>query len=358
MNIHLIANEKFTDRFTDFIDSRFVPGSNLVYVYDDGSGFKCEERACVKLINSFMDVDLSLIDNYGKLFIHGFYNRKVIRFLFDNYRKLNERQLVLIAWGADIYDSRFLLQDRTPHIRTWFYEKLKTRIVKKCKIFMTFACADIDIIRKYYGGNGKQFDCLYPSNVNIELLDKLKKENILNESESTRILLGNSATVTNNHIEALSWLRKFSKENIEIVCPLSYGDSVYGQMVIDAGNEMFGEKFIPLLEYMSPEEYSKLLNSVDIALFNHNRQQGTGNIEILAYLGKKLYLRSDTTTWEHYVKRDECSFFDTLDICKMTFEQFIHITEEEKSNNELYFKRIWDVDYVKSLWDDVIGYGE
>ena len=94
MNIHLIANEKFTDRFTDFIDSRFVPGSNLVYVYDDGSGFKCEERACVKLINSFMDVDLSLIDNYGELFIHGFYYRKVIRFLFYNYRKLTINKFI------------------------------------------------------------------------------------------------------------------------------------------------------------------------------------------------------------------------------------------------------------------------
>lgn len=41
---------------------------------------------------------------------------------------------------------------------------------------MKFASADIDIINEHYGGHGKQFDCLYPSNADIELLDSLKKK--------------------------------------------------------------------------------------------------------------------------------------------------------------------------------------
>lgn len=107
---------------------------------------------------------------------------------------------------------------------------------------------------------------------------------------------------------------------------------------------------------MSPNEYAKLLNSVRVAVFNHNRQQGTGNIEILSYLGKKLYIRSDTTTWEHYVERDHCNFYDAKKIAEMTFEEFVAFGDKEKAENEEYFKKIWNIDYVKSLWDMVMKY--
>ena len=46
------------------------------------------------------------------------------------------------------------------------------------------------------------------------------------------------------------------------------------------------------------ERYIELLSDIDIAVFNHNRQQGLGNTTTLLGLGKKVYLRSDTTTWK------------------------------------------------------------
>ena len=40
------------------------------------------------------------------------------------------------------------------------------------------------------------------------------------------------------------------------------------------------------------------LGRIDIAIFNHRRQQGMGNIITLLGLGKKVYVRTDTTTWD------------------------------------------------------------
>lgn len=47
--------------------------------------------------------------------------------------------------------------------------------------------------------------------------------------------------------------------------------------VIIKGKELFGEKFIPLTEFMTFEKYLEFLGSIDIAIFAHKRQQAMGN---------------------------------------------------------------------------------
>lgn len=366
MNIHLIAKQKFTDKLIELIDLKYPESSNLIYAFETGEGFECIKAPCVQVITNLSEIDFSLLESSDKFFVHAFYNRKVLRFLFMNLHLFQKNQLVLICWGADIYDARYLLEDHKLHFKIRLHEILKKRIVKSCNIFMTFACADIKIVEKYYGGHGRQFDCLYPSNANLELLDQLRSKAFINKKnhveemdrKAIRILLGNSATPTNQHIQALDSMAQYSNENIEIICPLSYGDEEYRSKVITYGQNIFGEKFKPVVDYMSPENYSRLLDSVQVAVFNHNRQQGTGNIEILSYLGKKLYIRSDTTTWQHYVVRDKCKFFDAIEIENLSFDRFVDMSEEDIQVNYIYFRKIWDIDFVKSLWDDVMNYGK
>ena len=105
---------------------------------------------------------------------------------------------------------------------------------------------------------------------------------------------------------------------------------------------------------MSINDYSRMLNDIDIAIYNNNRQQATGNIEILGYLGKKIFVRSDTTTWQHYVGRDNCVFYDTKLINTMSFEEFASDNEEGLSVNKKYFEKIWDDNYIKEVWDRVM----
>ncbi len=355
MNIHLMPNEKFTEKFIELIDRCFDDDTNLVYVYDFGSHFDHVDSSNARYIQSFDQVDFSLMNGNDKIFVHGFYNNRLIRFLYKKRHMFRHNQLVLIAWGGDIYNDRIYLLDHKFDIKTRINEFFKKQVIKKSNIYMTFACADYEVIREYYGGKGAQFDCLYPSNADIVLLDKLKQERIADQP--VRVLLGNSATITNNHKEALDWLSSYREDNIEIVCPLSYGDKNYAAEIASYGKSLFGDRFIPIFEYMSPEDYSKLLNSIHIAVFNHNRQQGTGNIEILSYLGKKIFISAETTTWEHYVNRDKCVFYDTKTINGMSFIEFSDFPEDKKTINETYFRKIWDMSYIKSLWTNVMEYG-
>ena len=354
MNLHLMPNEKFAKKFIDFVDVYFNDLSNHIYVYGISSNFTRVKSPNVEYIQSFDEVDFSLFNSDDKFFVHGFYNNRLLRFLYKVRSKFKKNQLVLIAWGGDIYNNRFYLNDHKMDVWVLFHEFLKRKIIGKTNIFMTFACADFEVIKEYYHGKGVQFDCLYPSNADITLLNELKRKE--KNSNSVRVLLGNSATSTNNHKEALDYLKAFKEEDMEIICPLSYGDNNYAKEVDEYGKSLFGEKYRSVFDYLSPEEYSKLLNSVDIAVFNHNRQQATGNIEILSYLGKKIYISSDTTTWKHYVDRDKCIFFDSKRINEMTFSEFVEFSDTDREVNEKYFERIWDLDYIKELWLNVINY--
>ena len=40
----------------------------------------------------------------------------------------------------------------------------------------------------------------------------------------------------------------------------------------------------------------------------------------------------------------------------MAFDDFKFFTQEDALINEIYFRNIWDINYIKSLWDIVMEY--
>lgn len=133
--------------------------------------------------------------------------------------------------------------------------------------------------------------------------DLYKKYLFLNK-DSKKIIIGNSATIENHHIEVFDMLEHLKDENIEIICPLSYGYMDYAKKVINKGKELFGDKFNPITEYMNYEEYIQLLSTCSVGIFNNDRQQAMGNISLLIRMGKKIYLRKGTAMWDNYKKFD------------------------------------------------------
>jgi hypothetical protein len=112
----------------------------------------------------------------------------------------------------------------------------------------------------------------------------------------TNILLGNSADPSNNHIEVFNKLTNYKDSDIKVYTPLSYGNKKYAQNIINQGKKLLGDKFVPITDFMPKEEYLTLLAKIDIAVFNHNRQQAMGNIITLLGLGKTVYLKQDISS--------------------------------------------------------------
>lgn len=144
--------------------------------------------------------------------------------------------------------------------------------------------------------------------------------------DSANILLGHSAFKYGNHMEGMEILKKYVDEDIKIYCPLSYGSESYRKEVIQKGEAMFGNKFIPLLSYMEQAQYLEFLQSIDVAVFPLKRLAAESTFLLLKAFHVKIY--ADIGVIEHISDR----FLHIEDIRKIqseTLEEFIASIKQE-----------------------------
>lgn len=247
-----------------------------------------------------------------------------------------------VAWGNDIYSY----YKKNNNLKTRIYEILRRHIIRQLPEIAVFVEEDFSLIKSFYKTKALHIPILYPIPVNLEHLEKIEAV----KSDSTvRIMIGNSGDPSNLHLEMIDKLVPFRDKDIEILCPLSYGGSCdYKKAVIDRGKEILGDKFVAITELMSLEEYSKFLGRIDISLMNHKRQQGLGNILALLYLGKKVFIRPDITSY-YYFKRQNCRVYNIQDFDKIQFEE-LKAPITDKQQNKAIIKKIISEENYLTLW--------
>lgn len=148
------------------------------------------------------------------------------------------------------------------------------------------------------------------------------------------ILLGNSATSTNNHSDALTKLSKSHLDkNRKIIIPLSYGSNEYKETILELISKT-PLNIISLTYFMKASDYYEIICSCSHVIMNHDRQQAYGNIMISLFIGAKVFLKKENPLYDHLVK---CGFviFPTEEINK---EINLSIDEEiRKKNRDLIF---------------------
>ena len=228
-----------------------------------------------------------------KVILHGLFNIRLVQMLFFTPWLL--KKCYWAMWGGDLYAYK-LGRDKKSWKRNEFFRR---PVIKNMGNLLSYVEGDVQLAREWYGAKGEYHECImYPSNMYKEYIVPSKQNNTIN------IQVGNSADPSNNHLEALEKLLPFKEQDIAIYVPLSYGDEEHAQKVIKQGKEWFGDKFKPLIEFMPFDEYLKLLGTIDIAIFNHKRQQAMGNTITLLGLGKTVYMRSDTTQWQFFKEKN------------------------------------------------------
>lgn len=105
------------------------------------------------------------------------------------------------------------------------------------------------------------------------------------------ILLGNSATLENNHADALPLLADAGGRRV--VCPLGYGDAEYARRIVALGHQQLGDAFVPLTGFVAAPDYADLMRSCGLVVMNHVRQQALGTIIAALCNGAKVFLRPE-----------------------------------------------------------------
>jgi hypothetical protein len=172
-------------------------------------------------------------------------------------------------------------------------EFVRHRIIPKIGFLTYWIDGDFDLAEEWYRAKGKRQECLmYLSN----LCDDVGGAPELCD-DARCVLVGNSADPGNCHQEIFDRLRELDDHKFTIICPLSYGDPVYAEKIVRIGAEYFGERFIPLRDFLDIQEYKNILWKIDIAIFAHKRQQALGNTISLLAMGKKVFMRDGVTSW-------------------------------------------------------------
>lgn len=158
------------------------------------------------------------------------------------------------------------------------------------------------------------------------------------------ILLGNSPTPANNHIEALKMLKPLLPPERNIIAPLNYGDpgkvKFYRDSICRFGAKLFGSRFKPLLTWMLLEKYHEHLSGCGIVVMNHRRQQGLGTVSTALYKGAKVFLRPENPVYEWYLKLG-VTVFSTEELASPSKETLEGLQEETAIKNSAIVGEFW-----------------
>ena len=284
--LHLFGwDKKFLLPFRDLIHEHFSNGKHHFIVYGDFEPGDLPASPDTTVYPNLLKKSFALslaLQQADKIILHGIFSNHLYYLLALHPWCLKKCYWVIC--GGDLYDHNVMRKDW----RWWKNWLFRSFAIKHFGHFVTFVKGDYELAQKWYGADGQYHESImYPSNVFHA--ERLKPS----RHSSINIQIGNSAAPSNNHFESLELLRPFRNQDIVIYAPLSYGNKKHAEKVIKLGIELFGAKFIPLTEFMPFEQYIEFLRKIDIAIFNHKRQQGMGNLITLLGLGKKIYMRSD-----------------------------------------------------------------
>jgi hypothetical protein len=261
---------------------------------------------------------LQSIKSTDAIFVH-WYDSWISELVIDLPNKL-----FVVFWGGELYEEPFW------HHAKWIYDAETYSIVEKKMYPKISISRDLKktlksiiylyqfpkIIKKQYSDKLKQVQridyiicgklnsaevakvkALYPTfrakhlagqyDLNFDIANGILVKPL--KSNSLKVLVGNSATEPNNHLEAFKKLKNI--KNIEVYCPLSYGSDYYREIVIAEGIKVFGKRFHPVIDFMKRNEYVGFINEMDVVFMYHNRSQAWGNIATSLTLGKPVFLK-------------------------------------------------------------------
>uniref|UniRef100_UPI0039A6F610 TDP-N-acetylfucosamine:lipid II N-acetylfucosaminyltransferase n=1 Tax=Ornithobacterium rhinotracheale TaxID=28251 RepID=UPI0039A6F610 len=373
--LHLIDDEKFTDYIIEK-NSAFkeINGKALTHKYlGIGDSFKyTKNKEKLTLISNFKDYKNYLEDHKADiLIIHCLSLFKA----FALYKNLdNFKKIVWCLWGVDFYSTPL-------YKKSLYFEKTKEYVRKEQSKITTFLRPIYHTIK--YGTTLKkalkkiisQADFIAPI-VDEEFnliknatytkakhirysygdLDSLVGNfDLQNTHLEDNILIGNSATIESNHIDAFHFLidsnfKTTKKNNNKIITPLSYGDMKYSAYIQKEGKKLLNNKFLPLTDFMKLNEYVKVLSSCGYCIMAHKRQQALGNILLMLMIGSKVFVSKKNPIYEHLSKKGVNIFSIENDLVKSGIGN--KLNKSQITHNRKIISELYSTEKIKSTYEN------
>ena len=255
------------------------------------------------------------------------------------------RKVTWVIWGKDLY---LYAVSRHKSVPLRVYEIFRKKAIRNIGHVVTGFDEDYQELRRLYETRASNTSCtlLYPYNVQRSGAIPIQVC-----AEPYVVLLGNSASTTNDHIEMLQWLSLNDKQIAKVIVPLSYGGSRrYVRRVVKEGRRLFTDRFVPVTGFMEASAYYALISQVDVAVFNHKRQEAFNNICTLILGGVTVYLNAEIST-AGFMKRLGVVVGDCRDIA----QEGLHCTSGvDRTSNALILSAELDVARSVEKWRNIL----
>jgi len=161
----------------------------------------------------------------------------------------------------------------------------------------------------------------------------------------SNILVGNSASLTNNHIDIFHMLAKHDLGSRKVIVPLSYGDPVYRENLMVQGKEILGESFVPLVVFLPFDQYRSIVTSCNVVVMNHFRQQALGNIGAALYQGAHVYLDTINPVYEFFKEKGAC--VHAMQDLESNALPLMGLSIDEVTKNRAVLESFWGQDQIR-----------
>lgn len=305
MNLHIVPDSKFINTFTaNLRELGLLSGNKIIVSTKKEVKYVDDNIPRAPLYSSKFRSICGDTMQYDAVYLHLF-SPLMYRWVATNsFRNLN-----WMVWGADLYNL--------PHIKFDFYDALtkqeyssggkalsewlyllkvwvtnsrfKDRAYAKVDNVLTWMTTEYEFAKSNVPSlrAGHKF-FFYENQIPYQKLDEKSRETAKNRAVPF-IIVGNSGYPTNNHLDAIDYIEKHNVK-ADLCIPVSYGDKRYVAFLkrklasYANGTVTFVERFMEFDEYLS------LLSSADALIMNSIRPQGYGNVLMMLYLGKCVFM--------------------------------------------------------------------
>lgn len=370
--LHIIKDDKFFDGVINAFESDERLENRCVLLVKSPSYefFRITQKEKVKLLwSDKMLRECLQSPDYDVIFFHSLNTDKYKYFKYIPQDKI----VIWWCWGMELYSQTYGMSqlmptalykpqtkqivDRIKHhgikrqvkdlVRDIFwrpyYEHLRMKVIARIDYFQPVIPLEYQLMQKVKGFRAKEF--YYPrcfTNV------QSNSEHILPADGD--ILLGNSTSPNNNHLDVWETIQPYLGEHRTVVMPLNYkSDKAYADMIADiiTSDKHQIEK---LRTFMPQEEYFKLIDNCSYAVFGVMRQQAMGNIYHCLRQGIKVFLYRDSLVYKD-LKALGYVVYAIEDIDENSFSTPLKLKELEMNAKALENQR----DYVENVRENAFN---
>ncbi|WP_422356270.1 TDP-N-acetylfucosamine:lipid II N-acetylfucosaminyltransferase [Roseivirga pacifica] len=355
MNLHLFTDSFFVDKVIPKYEE--YGDDNLFIVFSPS--IKLVKNTSIYHFRSYSELKKSNINlrEVRKIFIH-YLGGYAVDFILDN-PKLGT--YFWFFWGADGYSLKGLRENvllpktkrNAKEASSVFskYRRMVIRLIKQMDSRKRRALKHIDYCCTWVHGDYELIKSTIPCELKFHFFSYLSAIDLFRSDvvssdinyDDLHIMAGNSLNATNNHFELVDYIQSSFNNVSRVVMPISYsGSETYKSRI----KQYVAKSLLPvkyLESFMPIHQYLDLINSCDIIVFFHLRQQAANNSLSVLWMGKILVMHPDSTLFR---------FFSEQGLSVVSYKELKSISDLKKYDRHFHDRKERNRVILNSLFSE------